>query len=1442
MNDKGQQIEKSAFGEETSNRLSLNRYLKSPYVHAALVSLPLFLTIFYSNWNVHSKEIERTSSLGHQIKIAGNQRMLSQRLTKNLLLLTKGTEETAVYPLLEQDQENLILSHPELISETNCCEQSLKENQPELSRLLAKITPLISGISSDILKVLAGEQTAADTIPSVLSKEKQLVPLIDQYNEKLANRKALLQSSQYRSQFFKESLMLFTISLLLFTIIFYLLFRYHRQQKFSQRENQALTDLSEQLEKQKYQLASAISACRHETWHWDKNTGSFCCSLSFWKAFGYQDEDDYPECEFAAFCEHIDPEESGLLDTFIKQARESDGHFDFKVEARNRKGGCRWMRVQGDVRSSEACAVSNIIGTIENIHDHKLAKLQLIRNENLLSKVGALSRTGGWIYELEGGELYWSEQTRLIHEVEPDYQPSLAGVFAFYNPEVQPVIHAAFENALESGDSWDLKLPLITARGRKIWVRVQGTMQYENDQPVRLMGAFQDITEEKESEVEFLKLQYRESEARAQLEGVINAATEFSIICTDLEGNITLFSPGAELLLGYSSEEMVGLKTPECFHLKEEVKRRGKQLSAALGKPIEGFDVFVEPARHGSHDKHEWTYVCKDGSHRMVDLTVTAIRNQQNQIKGFLGIAIDITERKRIETQLERLANAVSKSTNGMIITDAYGRIEWVNDGFCRVTGYQLEEMTGKTPGSILQGEKTDPVIVEYMREKIRAGEAFEVEVINYHKLGSEYWIHIKADPIFNSSGEITGFLAIENDITDQKRAEQELLESREKVHQILDALPTAAYTCDNKGLITYYNQAAVDLWQQKPKLNHPENRFCGSFKLFTTEGTPIAHDECGMAVTINESKILYGKEVVIECPDGTRKTVLAHTNPTLNSTGNINGAVNVLVDISDRIQLEKSLRETTARLEICLQVLDQHAIVAETDLNGKIRHVNDMFCKVSGYNREETIGQTHRIVNSGYHSKEFWKNVFKTIAKTGMWQGTICNCSKNGDYYWVDTTIAAMLDGEGKNTGYLAIRNDITELIEAQEAALDASRSKSEFLANMSHEIRTPLTAILGYADLLHDDPEIANIPEKRSAAISTIQDAGNHLLTVINDILDLSKIEAGKLSFEKTLTWVFNVLDHIESLLRPPASEKGVRLITQIETPIPDVILSDPTRLRQILMNLIGNAVKFTSQGQIRILVRKSELADREYLQFDIEDTGPGMSQQQADKIFKAFSQADTSVTRQHGGTGLGLVISRKLARMMDGEVSLAWTEKGKGTCFQFILPIKTLPQTKYRVTRLEDESDDRKKKANITVADEQLLAGTRILLAEDGLDNQRLISFILKKTGASVEIADNGAIAYQKYSAAKETKEPFDILLTDMQMPEMDGYSLARKLRAENETLPIIALTAHAMDEDRHKCLDAGCDDYLSKPINRKVLTQTMLEWKTKKSSPSGTNPSS
>ncbi|MEQ9069231.1 MAG: PAS domain S-box protein, partial [Gimesia chilikensis] len=286
------------------------------------------------------------------------------------------------------------------------------------------------------------------------------------------------------------------------------------------------------------------------------------------------------------------------------------------------------MRIQAQALNGEREGQRTLIGTVEDIHDYQLTKLQLNQSEKLLSRVGEVARIGGWHLDLEMRELFWTQETYAIHEVEPGYRPSIETAYSFYAPEARPVLQSALERAIETGQSWDLKLPFITAKGRHIWVRAQGELEYEQGNPVRLVGAFQDITEEKQREADFLLLQYDEYTSRAHLDGVIRAATEVSIIATDPEGIITLFSPGAEQLLGYSAREMIGIQTPECFHLSEEVKEHARELSAALGRKIEKFETFSALAQQGNYDKREWTYVCKDGSHRTVELTVTAIRDQ----------------------------------------------------------------------------------------------------------------------------------------------------------------------------------------------------------------------------------------------------------------------------------------------------------------------------------------------------------------------------------------------------------------------------------------------------------------------------------------------------------------------------------------------------------------------------------------------------------------------------------------------------------------------------------------------------------------------------------------------------------------------------------------------------------------------------------------------
>jgi len=434
----------------------------------------------------------------------------------------------------------------------------------------------------------------------------------------------------------------------------------------------------------------------------------------------------------------------------------------------------------------------------------------------------------------------------------------------------------------------------------------------------------------------------------------------------------------------------------------------------------------------------------------------------------------------------------------------------------------------------------------------------------------------------------------------------------------------------------------------------------------------------------------------------------------------------------------------------------------------------------------------------------------------------------KDGARITVELAIAPVQTTEGVLfSGFL---RDITEkkraadeLEEARRAAESANRAKSEFLANMSHEIRTPLTAILGYAELLRDDGDLARAPEQRLETIDTIQGAGRHLLTIINDILDLSKIEAGKMTVEAVETPLAAVLNEVVGLMLPRAAEKGVTLAARLETPLPERVMSDPTRVRQILVNLVGNAVKFTDTGGIRVSARAESGDGGERLVVEVDDTGPGLTPAQAARIFSSFRQGDASVTRRHGGTGLGLAISQRLAQLLGGTVLLQRTEPGKGSCFRLELPLVPAPGAAL-VSSLEAVAA---RAAARTLAPEKRLAG-RILLAEDGRDNQFLVAYHLRKAGAEVEVAVNGRVALEQLERGEAEGRPFALLLSDIQMPEMDGYTLARALRARGSTIPIVALTAHAMAEDRQRCLDAGCDDYAVKPIDRARLLDTCARW--------------
>ncbi len=429
-----------------------------------------------------------------------------------------------------------------------------------------------------------------------------------------------------------------------------------------------------------------------------------------------------------------------------------------------------------------------------------------------------------------------------------------------------------------------------------------------------------------------------------------------------------------------------------------------------------------------------------------------------------------------------------------------------------------------------------------------------------------------------------------------------------------------------------------------------------------------------------------------------------------------------------------------------------------------------------------------------------------------------------DGAVIWVCDRGTAVLDQRGNIQRLVGTTEDIslrkraqTEVLRAKEAAETANRTKNEFVANMSHEMRNPLTAVLGYTELLLEENRGCTDTVDK---LQTIKRHGLHLLDVINDILDLSKMEAGKLTIHDTLVSPAEIVSDVVSLVRAAAEQKHLPLTTACEGGVPAVIHVDRQRVARILVNLASNAIKFTSQGSVRIVTR-SGVCERGHttIEFEVIDTGVGMSAEDTKKLFQPFHQVDASHTRQHGGAGLGLAISGRLAQRMGGEIRVK-TKQGAGSRFCLTLPVGGVPTDKliYDTDATSSESA-----RDIDSADkkEAVRLDCRLLLAEDSGDNQRLIASLLQNAGAAVTVAENGAIAVRQIIDAWESGRPYHVVLMDVQMPVLDGLSATRRLRDRCYDLPILALTANAMTGDRETCLQSGCDDYMSKPIDRQRL---------------------
>ena len=504
---------------------------------------------------------------------------------------------------------------------------------------------------------------------------------------------------------------------------------------------------------------------------------------------------------------------------------------------------------------------------------------------------------------------------------------------------------------------------------------------------------------------------------------------------------------------------------------------------------------------------------------------------------------------------------------------------------------------------------------------------------------------------------------------------------------------------------------------------------------------------------------------------------------------------------------------------------LDRHALVSEADAAGRITYVNEQFCAVSGYRADELLGRNHSILNSGQHPREFWREMYATVARDGCWRGAVCNRAKGGSLYWVQSTIVGERDARGRIARYVSVRTDVTPIKRIEDAlrvardeATAADRAKSDFLANISHEIRTPMTAILGYADVLREELPADG---RATEVIASIRHHGENLLAILNDILDVSKLETDRLEISPTAVNPRAVLDEIASRFASVAREKGLELVNGAEPDVPERVLCDALRLRQILNSLTANAIKFTTKGRAELVASWEQRENDARLRFTVRDTGIGIEPERLPKLFVPFSQGDSSMARRYGGTGLGLRISRRLAELMGGGITVQSTP-GAGSTFvvEISAPLVTAREARFgaepRATGVVGLPNA-----------QQPLAGRRILIVEDGPDNQRLIAYTLRKVGADVIVVENGRLGIEQLtsdhsiSGTLAQPSPVDLVLMDMQMPEMDGYTATALLREKGCRLPIVALTAHALTHERERCLAAGCTEYATKPIDRREL---------------------
>ena len=524
---------------------------------------------------------------------------------------------------------------------------------------------------------------------------------------------------------------------------------------------------------------------------------------------------------------------------------------------------------------------------------------------------------------------------------------------------------------------------------------------------------------------------------------------------------------------------------------------------------------------------------------------------------------------------------------------------------------------------------------------------------------------------------------------------------------------------------------------------------------------------------------------------------------------------------LAERERSNARLQDALAELEIQKYAMDHHAIVVKTDLSYHIISGNQKFSEISGYSPEEFVGQPIALIQSGVHEREFYDKLEATLQAGRTWHSEICHRAKDGRLFWLNSTIVIIKNDDGTHRECMSVSTDVTALREAQMAAHAANQAKSEFLANMSHEIRTPMNGVIGMVDVLRT----TTLDTQQRHMVDTVHRSSMTLLQILNDILDFSKIEAGKLDLETVTVSLRETVETVAQLMDSTAAMQQVDFSWRIAPDLPELVRTDPTRVRQILFNLLGNALKFSQEpgvdgSFVRLQVGSARLpGDMPAIEFRIADNGIGMAPEAIERLFEAFTQADVSTARKYGGTGLGLSITHRLVVLLGGKLHVD-SVPGEGTEFTVLLPLlKSYDTAPTPPAELQLPVAAREPGASAAQA-------PLILLVEDNLINRDVILEQLGILGYAADWAWDGEHGLALWRTGRHA-----LVLTDCHMPEMDGFQMTAAIRAQEppeRRTPIVAITANSMRGEAQRCIDAGMDDYLSKPVRLQELGTVLGRW--------------